>query len=526
MNTRRVAAIILLGTLLLIVAPLIEADTPLPVVPKTCTTATTSTATLSTPQRMLRQWVSSIPAGSRARSSMIDLRPGTTGADGWYKLEVGIKAGAGNDTTNVYENVTLDFGSTSVVQHRLVVDWWNHTVSMLDADTSLIANATFAGTAYSELPDGAALYIQRRDTIDGATVGFGRSTSCQTYTGSLTACTTSVGSCSYVNDTAIVLRSQGGGTTNMTTWAWFLNVTGDSPAIPAPTLTGTAGNAQVALSWNSVTNAQYYNVFYSTSSHSGALPLNVSYTYFGTTASTSTIVQPLTNGVTYYFRVQGANSALEGDASNELVAQPYLQQTNITANLLANCAVNLTWTPIGNTTFYLVNRSIISMPLITVDNATAPRNYSLQTGLSSGTTFRWAVTASNGATWSPESEIVYAALDKCTTTLGSGGGLFGGGSRVGGDGSSASTGRAAIANVLEVSEGSVDLLMASTLILLCAGAVFFLTAGNTYGAFAGATLGLFLDIGFGLLPLWAIVFIVVGSAALALLVLRFRGEGP
>src|SRR5579883_869987 len=80
--------------------------------------------------------------------------------------------------------------------------------------------------------------------------------------------------------------------------------------------TASAGNAQVALSWSSVSGATAYNVYRSTASGGeGTTPINGS--AITTTSYTDT---GLTNGTTYYYKLAAMNSCGTGSQSGETSA--------------------------------------------------------------------------------------------------------------------------------------------------------------------------------------------------------------
>jgi fibronectin type 3 domain-containing protein len=103
----------------------------------------------------------------------------------------------------------------------------------------------------------------------------------------------------------------------------YSNQASSTPAVPttapsAPTgLTATAGNAQVALSWNTDTGATSYNIYQSTSASGTYTKVNSS--IVTTTSYTAT---GLTNGTAYYFEVTGVNSVGESGYSNQASSTP------------------------------------------------------------------------------------------------------------------------------------------------------------------------------------------------------------
>jgi len=80
-------------------------------------------------------------------------------------------------------------------------------------------------------------------------------------------------------------------------------------------LKATAGNAQVSLSWDSVSGATSYNIYRSLTSGSG-------YTKIGSSAVTSGTDTGLTNGTTYYYVVTAVTSSGESAQSSEASATP------------------------------------------------------------------------------------------------------------------------------------------------------------------------------------------------------------
>ena len=89
------------------------------------------------------------------------------------------------------------------------------------------------------------------------------------------------------------------------------------PSKPS-SLTATAGDGQVALSWATANNAAGYNVYYATSSG----VTKSSGIQFATTAGTSTIVTGLKNDTPCFFIVTSVNSNSESAESNEVSATP------------------------------------------------------------------------------------------------------------------------------------------------------------------------------------------------------------
>ncbi|MCW3094827.1 MAG: putative protease, partial [Chthonomonadaceae bacterium] len=105
---------------------------------------------------------------------------------------------------------------------------------------------------------------------------------------------------------------------------------GSTVTIPnAPTnLVATAGNAQVSLSWTTVSGATSYNVYRSVTNGSG-------YAVIGTAPTGSYLDSSATNGTTYYYVVTAVNTAGESAKSSQVSATPTTSVTGPT-QLLGN----------------------------------------------------------------------------------------------------------------------------------------------------------------------------------------------
>ncbi|RKP53167.1 hypothetical protein D7Z26_15685 [Cohnella endophytica] len=170
-----------------------------------------------------------------------------------------------------------------------------------------------------------------------------------------------------------------------------------TPVPAAPTsLTATAGNAQVALSWTASSGATSYTVKRATTS--GGPYTNVA---TGVTATSYTNTG-LTNGTTYYYVVSASNSAGESVNSTQASATPSAgvtipaAPTGLTATG-GNAQVALSWTASSGATSYTVKRATTSGgPYTNVATGVTTTSYT-NTGLTNGTTYYYVVSASNSA---------------------------------------------------------------------------------------------------------------------------------
>ena len=181
--------------------------------------------------------------------------------------------------------------------------------------------------------------------------------------------------------------------------------------LPPTGLKATAGNTQVALSWNASSGATSYNVKRATVSGGP-------YTMVASLNSTNYTDTGLTNGTTYYYVVTAVNSAGQSGNSSEVSATPQgagpLPPTGLTATA-GNTQVALSWNASSGATSYNVKRATVSGGPYTMVASLNSTNYT-DTGLTNGTTYYYVVTAVNSAGQSGNSSEVSATPQAATST--------------------------------------------------------------------------------------------------------------
>ena len=209
------------------------------------------------------------------------------------------------------------------------------------------------------------------------------------------------------------------GLTNAT--QYFFKVTasntgGESPASNeasattapgAPTgLSATGGNAQVTVSWETVTGATGYTVYFSTSTISDLTASGVR-SVSATTASAT--VPNLTNGTQYFFKVTASNTGGEGSASAEASATTAPGAPTNPSATAGNAQATVSWTAVGGATSYTVYYSTSTISDITtsgVRSVNATTTSHIVTSLTNGTEYFFKVTATNvGGEGAASSEV-------------------------------------------------------------------------------------------------------------------------
>ncbi len=185
-------------------------------------------------------------------------------------------------------------------------------------------------------------------------------------------------------------------------------------AVPQPytptNVTATTGNGQITLAWTAAPGATSYNIYWSTTT--GVTPTN------GTKIPGATnpyIHTPLTIGITYYYVVTAVSTAGESAASTQVSAVPQPSTpTNVTATPVVGTTgeITISWTPVAGATSYNIYLATpnngITVPLFVVPPINVITNTYTQTGLTSGLTYYYQVTAIIGNGESPRSTQVSA----------------------------------------------------------------------------------------------------------------------
>ena len=165
-------------------------------------------------------------------------------------------------------------------------------------------------------------------------------------------------------------------------------------------------SASIKLSWNSVSGATEYQVYYSEDS-------SISYaSLLDNTTSTSTTATGLKENTTYYFWVKAANSTTTSDYSSSAYATTeFLAPTGLTATAASSSSIKLSWNSVSGATgyqvYYMESSYFISISYASLLGNTTSTSITVP-GLKANTTYYFWVKATNSTTTSDYSSSAYA----------------------------------------------------------------------------------------------------------------------
>ncbi|MGI4792461.1 MAG: fibronectin type III domain-containing protein [Janthinobacterium lividum] len=173
----------------------------------------------------------------------------------------------------------------------------------------------------------------------------------------------------------------------------FVSPSAGGPIIPYG-LTTTSGNGKASVSWAAASGATSYHVLRSLASGYGgsqAAAVNVTSTSFTDTG--------LTNSTTYWYQVTAVNasghSGISGSASAQPVAPPAAPASlSATAGAVGSKTITVSWSASAGAAGYTIMRATSSGGTYT-QAGTSPATTFSSTGLTTGTTYYYKVSAKN-----------------------------------------------------------------------------------------------------------------------------------
>ena len=159
-----------------------------------------------------------------------------------------------------------------------------------------------------------------------------------------------------------------------------------------------AGDTQITAGWSTVAGASRYTLYYSQTPFSDLTAAGV--TAVPNLTTTSHTVRELTNATTYYFRLTATNAGGQSAASSQASAAPQAPASGAPSGLgltAGNAQVEARWSAVNNATGYTLYYSTTSLAGTTdftdASSVTATATSATATGLTNGTRYYFAVTA-------------------------------------------------------------------------------------------------------------------------------------
>lgn len=314
----------------------------------------------------------------------------------------------------------------------------NNPVYTITAGSAVLLVATVAPQDLSQLDGTPAGQVSFAVTdMNGNAVASGTSTAPTTsggdqYQWSWDASSVSTG---YYIFTA---TAQSGSNASGNTWPVTYYVQSNNMA--APTLSATAGDGTVNLSWTAIADADHYQVLRATTSGQEQVVWTGA---SGTGTSTTYLDSGLLDGTTYYYEVCAVDGqGNQGALSAEVTATPAagsdttapIAPTNLAVNtsLTTNTAITLTWTasqdnPPNATGVvqYTIWRSptsngtYVKVGAVNGTQAVPPATTYTDSGLSNSTTYYYEVYAVDGANNVSQASTVVSGMTLATSPTGS-----------------------------------------------------------------------------------------------------------
>jgi len=190
------------------------------------------------------------------------------------------------------------------------------------------------------------------------------------------------------------------------------------PAVPAGLTAAANGQNSISLSWTAVERADSYNVFRSASADGEYVQVNAQ-----PVTSTTFADSELSAGTTYYYKVSAVNSAGQSTQSEAVSAttdetggptEPTIPAVpaGLTAAANGQNSINLSWTAVAHADSYNVFRAgSADGEYVQVNSQPVTGTTFADSGLTSGGTYYYKLSAVNAAGESARSAVVSATTD-------------------------------------------------------------------------------------------------------------------
>ena len=302
--------------------------------------------------------------------------------------------GGGNNNNNNNSGTSVPIAPTGVTATAL-------SSSSISVSWNSVSGATSYKVYYATSSSGTYTLDGTATTTSFTSTGWGAS-----ETGYFKVTTVnSYGESGYSSTASATTSSSLGGGTNV-------------PSTPTGVTATTLSSSSISVSWNSVSGATSYDVYYEIGSSStknfAGNTTNTSYTHSGLTAST-----------TYYYYIKAKNSAGESGYSSFDSATTSSSgggtsvpstPTGVYATAQSSSSISISWSSVSGATGYYIYRSSSASGTYSQVGTSSSTSWT-NTGLSASTTYYYKVAAYNSAGTGSQSSYDYA------TTQASGGGI-------------------------------------------------------------------------------------------------------
>ncbi len=317
----------------------------------------------------------------------------STAADGEYSLRKTFRGNIFLDTglyagTTYYYKVSAfnNYGESDQTSYINGTTSGGETAPSTPTGLS-VGSATISSLTISwNTVTGAESYRVYRSSTMGGTYSLVGSPTTNSYTDSgLSESTTYFYYISAVNSYGESAQTFGYGTTSSG---------GSAPSTPSDLSVGSATTSSLTISWNTVTGAESYRVY--RSSTSGG-----TYTLIGSPTTNSYTDSGLSESMTYYYRISAVNSYGESSLSSYqsgTTTSSGGSAPSVPANLSVGSAttssLTITWNTVTGAESYKVYRSSTSGGTYTLIGSPTTNSYT-NTGLSESSTYFYKVSAVN-----------------------------------------------------------------------------------------------------------------------------------
>lgn len=152
-----------------------------------------------------------------------------------------------------------------------------------------------------------------------------------------------------------------------------------------------SGSSGVQITWSAVSGATEYDVYLGESSEG-------TFSYLGSTTSTSFSMSGFLSGGVEYFRIQACKNSILGNKSDPLgIKNTFTAPSIVNIYTPSSTSVKLTWTSVYNATSYRVYRSLEKGEDTFTLVGTSSTTSFTDTGLTSGERYYYRVAAVNGS---------------------------------------------------------------------------------------------------------------------------------